>query len=129
MFARSIVAVALSLGLAWITGCGPARLDMLQTYQIADDAQILKLDPQPKPQTIRIRFESSQSPVTVLLVKAADAPGTDVEIAMAPTDKAIAFKKGEKTGDFTGEVPANTATFVIIREAKGKTSVKVHITN
>ena len=127
MFARSIFGLA-SLGILGLAGCGPAKLDVSQTYEIADQGQILRLDAQPKPQTIRIQFESTQSPVTVLLIKDTEVLGND-DAMYVSTDKAIAFKKGEKSGDFTGEVPANTATTVIIREAKGRTTVKIHITN
>ncbi|HEY2909726.1 MAG TPA: hypothetical protein VGI99_05745 [Gemmataceae bacterium] len=130
MFARSTIVAIASVGFLGLAGCGPAKLDMSQTYEMtSDDARILRLDPQPKPQTIHIQFESTQALVTVLLAKAADATGSNEDAAMTPIDKAIAFKKGEKSGDFTGEVPPNTATVVIIRDVQGKTSVKVHVTN
>jgi hypothetical protein len=116
------------LVLVGFAGCGPAKLDETKTLQVDSDAQILQLDPQAKPQSLRVQFESARSPVTVLLVKASDVPGPDDAVYVS-TDKAIAFMKGEKSGEFSGEVPANTATVVIVRDAKGQTSVKVHITN
>ncbi|HXD88269.1 MAG TPA: hypothetical protein VN641_17405 [Urbifossiella sp.] len=128
MFARSTTVAIASLVLVGFAGCGPAKLDETKTLQVDSDAQILQLDPQAKPQSLRVQFESARSPVTVLLVKASDVPGPDDAVYVS-TDKAIAFMKGEKSGEFSGEVPANTATVVIVRDAKGQTSVKVHITN
>lgn len=126
MFLRAL-APFFAIGLVALAGCGPAKLDVTKTYTLESEPQIIFLDAQPKPQKITIEFESSASPITVLLIKDADVPKD--EDGFIPTSKAIAFKSGEKAATFSGDVPENTATRVIIRNASTKTSVKVRVTN
>ena len=92
-----------------------------------DEPKIVLLDAQSKPQNITVEFESTDSPVTVLLIKDSDLDKDD-EGGFAAPKKALAFKQGEKSGSFTAEVPANTATRVVVRSSN-KTNVKLHITN
>src|SRR5205823_5405587 len=125
MFARSsffILAIA-TLSLA---GCGPAKLDVTKNYTL-DDPKIVILDAQPKVQNIKVDFEAD-NPVIVLLVKDADLPKDDEGGWTAP-NKAMASKPEGKSGTLTVEVPANTATRVVVRSSSGKATVKLHITN
>ena len=126
MFLRAL-APFFAIGLVALAGCGPAKLDVTKTYTLEGEPQIIFLDAQPKPQKITVEFESSASPITVLLIKDADVPKD--EDGFIPTSKAIAFKSGEKAATFSGDVPENTATRVIIRNASNKSSVKVRVTN
>ena len=127
MFPRALAPI-FAVGLLALVGCGPAKLDVTKTYTLdAGEPQILFLDAQPKPQTITIEFESSASPITVLLIKDADVPKD--EDGFIPTSKAIASKSNEKAATFSGEVPEKTASRVILRNASTKTSVKVRVTN
>ena len=128
MFARPF-AFLLASGLVALSGCGPAKLDVEKTYTLdSGDAKIVLLDAQSKQQNITVAFESTDSPIIVLLLKDSDLQKDDDGSFMA-TSKAVAFKSGEKNSSFTAEVPANTASRVIIRGAASKTTVKVHITN
>ena len=116
------------IGLVALAGCGPAKLDVTKTYTLdAGEPQIIFLDAQPKPQKITVEFESSASPITVLLIKDEDVPKD--EDGFISTSKAIASKSNEKAATFSGDVPEKTASRVIIRNASGKTSVKVRVTN
>ena len=127
MFLRALAPI-FAVGLVTLAGCGPAKLDVTKTYTVeAGEPQIVFLDAQPKPQKITVEFESSASPITVLLIKDADVPKD--EDGFIPTSKAIAFKSGEKSATFSGDVPENTASRVIIRNANSKTSVKLRVTN
>jgi hypothetical protein len=118
-------ALMLAFMLVSLSGCGPAKLDITKEYTLSEP-QIVILDAQPKPQKITVEFEGD-SEVTVLLIKAADAP--DDEAEFVDVKKAIAYKKGEKSGSFSGDVPENTATRVIARSVSPKAKVKLHITN
>lgn len=127
MFARSWM-VASAMGVVLATGCGPGKLDLQESYKLADGAQILKLDAQPKPQTLRVQFESSNSPITVLVARASDLKKDEDADVIMPKD-ALGFKKDEQSGELAVEVPANTATWVILRNPRKETTVKVHLTN
>jgi hypothetical protein len=110
-----------------VAGCGPAKLDVERTWTLDAEPQMLILEAQPKAQNITVTFDSTDTDVTVLLIKESDIPKD--EEGIVPTSKAIAFKSG-KSGSFTGELPANTAAKVIVRSpGSKKTQVKVHLTN
>jgi len=126
MFLR-FSALALGIGLVAVAGCGPAKLDVNKTYTLdSGDTQFVILDAQSKPQKITVEFESSAD-LTVMLIKSSDL-GKD-EDNFVDVKKAIAFKKGEKSGSFSGDVPENTETHVIVRNPSAKANVKLHITN
>lgn len=111
-----------------VAGCGPARLDETRTYELDPGgvhAQSIELSAQPKPQTMKVEYDSSAAEVDVGLFKAADA--TNFE--SADMTKAMKAETGKTSGSFTVEVPENTATTLVVGNPKGKTSVKVHITN
>lgn len=115
----------LATGLVALCGCGPAKLDVSKEYDMDNEPKMVILDAQPKPQKITVEFESTQGDVTVMLIKTAEIPKD--EEAFVPTSKAIEFKK-DKSGTFSGDVPENTETQVIVRGGV-KTKVKLHITN
>jgi hypothetical protein len=120
---RSFMLVAAFACLA-ASGCGPGKLDVTKEFTLDGDPQILFLDPQPKPQNVTVEFESTGE-IVVLLIKSSDIP--QGEEGFVPTAKAIAFKK-DKSGSFSGEVPANTATQVLARGGT-KNTVKLRVHN
>jgi hypothetical protein len=121
----SAVVVAGLLGLA---GCGPAKLDVNHTLSIEPgEAKALDLKAQPKPQAVTVEYDSAAVEVTVGLFKAADVPDADMEAV--PLTKALKGETGKKDGTFTADVPADTATRVVVRGANKKTDVKLHVTN
>ena len=124
MPSRSICAAA-ALTLLFIAGCGPGKLDITKEYDMDGDPQMIFCPPQPKPQKITVEFESDKSDIVVMLIKSADIPKE--EESNVPTSKAIEFKKG-KSGSFSGDVPANTETTVLLRGGL-KTHVKVRVHN
>ena len=89
------------------------------------DPEMIICPPQSKPQKITVEFESSKSEIVVMLIKSADIPKE--EESAVPTSKAIAFKK-DKSGTFSGDVPANTETTVLLRGGL-KTNVKLRVHN
>lgn len=129
MLARTVcscILVGTALGFG---GCGPARLDETKEYQMEPGlARALDLGAQSKPQTLNVEFASSDGAISVLVVKKDDAPSED-DLISVPSSKAIASKVNETSGSFTAEVPANTATRVIVRDAEKKASVTLKVTN
>jgi hypothetical protein len=125
MLAR-LSSAALAVAVVSFAGCGPAKLDVNKTYTL-DEPKIVLLDAQPKVQNIKVDFESD-NPVTILLIKDADlAKGEDG--STLPASKALASKVNEKSGSFTAEVPANSASRVLLKNNGAKATVKLHITN
>ena len=83
---------------------------------------------EPKPQTIKVDFEAD-NPVIVLVVKDADLSKDD-DGGFFPANKPLAASKsGEKKGEFSAELPANTAARVVARASGGKATIKLHVTN
>jgi hypothetical protein len=124
-YARSGL-VAVALALLAPAGCGPAKLNEERTYTMdATEVQTLDLPAIAQPQTVTVEFSSSASPASVYLLqnfKADDAQ-------MIPTkDQILATKQG-KEGTFSADVPAKTATRVLIRGLSAKTEVKLKVTN
>lgn len=125
MIARVILLSAALVGILSLAGCGPAKLDVSKTYTIdAGGAQPIDLDPQSKPQTITVDYESSDGEVRVGVFNAADAGNID----SIQFSKAIKEEKGQK-GTLQADVPANTATRIVVEGRLKKTEVKLHITN
>jgi hypothetical protein len=127
MVARAILAALMVAGLASLSGCGPARLDQTSKFTIdahGTPGHTIELSAQPQPQAITVEFESSTTEVTAALFKA----GEEVYPEKINLSKAIKGEKG-KSGKFTADVPANTATQIMVGEASKSTEVKLHITN
>jgi hypothetical protein len=121
----------IAVGLIYVIGCGPAKLNETRTWNLDDElvAQSLDLSAQPKPQTIHVEFSSSGNEVSVYLFKAEDAKG-DKGLTEANPEKALALKTNTKNDSFSAEVPPNTATRVIVRRnGGGKAEVKLKVTN
>ncbi len=118
-------ALLLAAGLVALSGCGPAKLDITKDYSL-ESAKIVILDPQSKPQKITVEFESD-SEVTVMVIKESEITEDNADIV--DVKQAIAYKKGEKSGSFSADVPENTATRVVARSNAAKAKVKLHITN
>jgi hypothetical protein len=124
MFARPLALLALALLLA--AGCGPPKLNENKAFTLeSGDAKAFDLPAVSKPQKVTVEFTSSAADVHVLFFKEEDAKD---DLFLADAKKALGEKKG-KGDSFTVEVPANTATRVIARDAKTKTDVTLKITN
>jgi hypothetical protein len=128
MLARLVPAAVVALGLLALAGCGPGKLNESRNWDIdSGEAKAVDLPAIAKPQTVKVEFTSSDADVTVYVFKEADAKGEDGLVASDPS-KALAKASG-KTGSFTADVPENTATRVIVRNAPKKTKVDLKITN
>lgn len=124
MLAR-FFSLPLAAGLIALSGCGPARLDETKNYSLGA-GEYRSIDPpsQPKAQTITVEFESTAADVDIGVFKESDAK----EIESVQFSKAIKAETGKKKGTLTADVPENTAYRVIL-QARGKTDVKLHVTN
>lgn len=126
MIARMAAAAVLLAGLALAGGCGPARLDQNQTAEISPGSpKLYDLPAVPQPQTVTVEYDSSAGPVEIGIYRATDEEDAET----VRPDKALKHAKGESKGSISAEVPANTATRVAVGALKGKTSVKLHMTN
>jgi hypothetical protein len=124
MLARPLALISLALLLA--AGCGPPKLAVDRSFSLdARDAKMFDLPAVSKPQKVTVQFTSSAAEVHVLVFKEEDAQ--DDPFA-ADAKKALVEKKG-KEGSVTADVPANTATRVIVRGASDKTDVTLKMTN
>ena len=120
-------AFILGVGLVALSGCGPAKLDVSKSYELeSGESRVIILDAQPKPQKITVEYDSG-SELTVMLIKASDAPAGEEGIVLPA--KAIVSEKGKKTGTLSGDVPEKTEAKVIVRNPAAKTTVKVRVTN
>jgi len=126
---RLMSAVLLVAGCMTIAGCTrAAKLEVTRSYDVSPgEAQAIELDPQPKAQKLTVDFKSTDGDVLVLVFKEADAKGEEGLLQSDPK-KAIAQKKG-KAETFTADVPENTATRIVVREAQKKTKVELKVTN
>ena len=123
-----VLTVAVALGAFILAGCGPGKLNENKTLSIdTGEAKGLDLPAVSKPQKINVEFSSSEGEVSVYIFKEEDAKGEDGLIASDPK-KALAFKRG-KADSFSADVPENTATRVIVRNATKKTDVQLKVTN
>jgi hypothetical protein len=120
----TLVAAALGLLLA---GCGPAKLNENKSYTLTPgDAQSLDLPAISQAQKITVEFTSSAVNVNVHIIK--DFKDRDGLDAPPSKNQTLAEKQG-KEGSFAVDVPANTATRVIVRGANAKTEVTLQLTN
>jgi hypothetical protein len=121
--------VALALAIFFLAGCGPDRLDVTKKVTVSPgDAKAFDLPAQKEPQTVNIEFSTSGEPASVLLFKEDDAKGED-NILLASETKALGKVMISKGDKFSAEVPANTATRVIVRAHAKSTEVTVKINN
>lgn len=113
-----------AVGLLFTFGCQPPRLDESKSYKMGPgDANLLALPAISKAQTLKVEFTSSKSEVTVYVAKDV---GKDDETPKK--EDTLEMKKG-KAETFSVEVPANTATRVIVRDAHETTDVTLKVTN
>ncbi len=130
MSVRLAFAMILVAGLS-VVGCTrAAKLDAKSSYDLSGEepAKAMILDPQPKAQKLTIDFKSSDGDVTVLVFKDADVPKGDSGLIEADAKKALGQKKG-KADSFTVDVPENTGTQIVIRNADKKTKVDLAVNN
>jgi len=130
MFRRLVPPALLAVALAWLAGCGPAKLNESRTWEMeAGDARAIDLPGQPKPQTLNVDFSSSEGDVTVYVFKEDDLKGKEaLNEVEAHAKKALkqAKSKGES---FTVDVPENTPARVVVSAAGKKTTVNLKVTN
>jgi len=118
---------AVALGLLLAGGCGPPKLNESKTYTLEPgDANVLDFSAIPKPQKITVEFTASAADVSVYLIK--DFKGND-GLNEPPKKEQILESKQGKSGSFSVDVPANTATRVVVRATSAKTEVTVTVTN
>jgi hypothetical protein len=127
MFLRLASVAAVAAGLVILSGCGPATLNFSKAYKMEPGrAEGPIFDKQSKPQKLTINFTSSDGEVTVLLFKSEDV--TELNIFDLDPKKALGFKSG--AGEtFVVDVPENTETRIVIRDAKKATNVDLKVTN
>jgi hypothetical protein len=125
-----VVVVMLAFGLFWMSGCGPAKLNVNKTLDLdSDEVKAIDLPAEPKPQKVTVDFSSADGEVSVYVFKESDAKGEEGLLnAGANSKKALADKAGT-SGNLTVDIPENTATRVIVRSRGKKTSVNLKITN
>jgi hypothetical protein len=124
-FRLALVGIALGLSLA--AGCAPPKLDESRAYKLeTGGAEVMDLPAVSKAQKVTIDFTSSASDVTVYLIK--DFTGKDGLDTM-PSKAQILESKTGKSGNFSVDVPANTATRVVVRGANANTDVTLKVTN
>ena len=129
MLLRIVPVAILAVGSLLLAGCGPATLNENKTLTLDTEygARAIDLPSVSKPQTVNVEFSSSDGEVTVLLFKEEDAKGDNMDIF--PGAKALAQKRA-KADSFSVEVPANTPTRVVARQAAAaKTDVQIKINN
>jgi hypothetical protein len=127
MFIRTQTIGSFTLAFTTLTGCGPARLDVLRTFDLAaNSVEILEMSAQERPQKFTVEF-SADTEVSVLLFRKADVPDPDAA-TYAATDKALGFRKGLRDS-FTVEVPGNTATTLVVRGGPRGGRVELKLTN
>lgn len=126
MFARSLTAaLAAALTLA-AAGCGPPVLDEKRSLSVAPGMpRAVDLPAVAKPQTVTVRYDAPAA-VNVYVLKTADFGDLNAEI---PAAKALAKATGGKAGTLTADVPANTATRVVVDATDRKADVELHVTN
>ena len=126
---RSFLFFALAIGFLTLAGCRPAKLNDVSTISLdADSAKSRDLPAQKLPQTITVEFTSPVNEVSVLVFKQQDAPDEEALLFADPV-KALGKSLNSKGDKFSVEIPANTATRVIVRPRGKKAEVNLKITN
>ena len=129
MLLRIVPVAVFALGSLFLAGCGPSPLNENKTLTLDKEygARAIDLPAVSKPQTINVEFTSSDGDVTVLLFKEEDAKGDNMDAF--PSAKSLAQKRS-KAASFSVEVPANTPTRIVVRQAAAeKTDVQLKINN
>lgn len=122
---------AIAVGLLFLPGCLPAKLNETRTLKLDEEtvATSVDLPAIQRTQKITVEFTSSATEVSVLVFKEADAKGED-GMRFANPEKALGKVMNSKGATFTAEVPENTATRVVVRGGQGKkTEVTLKLTN
>lgn len=126
-----VCGVAWGVLVGWVlgsAGCGPARLNQSKEYTMdVGEARALDLQPQRQAQKLTVEYVVSNGEARVLVFRAEDAPG-DQGLLDTPASKALASHRGSK-GDFTVDVPANTAVRVVVRDLTRQATVTLKVTN
>jgi hypothetical protein len=126
VIARTPTAVLAAVLMLSAAGCGPPVLDQTQKLSlIPGDTKSADLAAVDKPQKITVKYDSSATTVNVYVFKSSDAPDLGKTL---PVDKALAKESG-KSGTLTVDVPAKTATRVVVTGAEKSTEVTLHLTN
>lgn len=126
MTARCAPALVLAAGLLAATGCGAGKLDVTQTAEPSPgNPKIYDIDAASGAQTVTVEYDSDPAPVEIGIFKAADAD----EAELLRPDKALKYEKGNQKGKISAEVPSGSGAKVVVGSLKGKTSVKLHMTN
>jgi hypothetical protein len=104
-----------------------AKLDVKRKMALdLGEAKAFDLEAQSGAQTITVEFSSSKGAVSVYVFKEEDAIGD--ELLISDPKKALAGARA-KAGVIKADVPAKTATRVIIRGAAEMTTVEVKLAN
>jgi hypothetical protein len=129
MFRRLVPTALVAVALAWVTGCGPAKLNESRSWDLeAANPRAMDLPAQPKPQTLTVEFSAPEE-VSVYVFKEEDAKGDDGLLnASVNAKKALAQKKS-KGETFTVDVPENTPVRVIADSGGKSTKVNLKVTN
>jgi len=127
VLARILLFLVLPIGLAALSGCGPDRLDFSKTvaYDPGSEPPAFDLDPQSKPQTFTVKYESTTEPVTVAVYKAEDAQ----DVYRVKPTTALGYESGKTSGTFTVPIPAKTAVRVVLSGPSKKTEIKLQLSN
>jgi hypothetical protein len=129
MSMRSSFLGVITISFMFLQGCGPARLDVTKTFNLSPgDVNAIDLPAQPVAQTINVEFTSTAEKVSVFLFKEEDAKG-EAGLTNADNSKALAKTLVSKDGKFSAEVPAKTATRVVVWAGPRTTSVTVTVNN
>jgi hypothetical protein len=130
MLLRVVSLSIVTVGILLLSGCGAGKLEVSKTMALGAnvEAMSIDLDAQSKPQTLYIEFTSNGGEVSVYVFKEEEARGED-GLATARGTKAIAKKTDSKGDNFTADIPANTATRVIVRCGGRTAEVKIRVTN
>jgi hypothetical protein len=125
VFARSLTAVLAAVLVLSAAGCGPPILDEQRKISLSPgEAKSADLPAVDKPQKLTVKFDAGAK-VNVYIFKAADVS----ELTSLPADKAIKKEVGAKSGTLTADIPAKTATRVVVDGAEKSTEVSLHLTN
>ena len=125
MTARLAPAAVVLAGLLAVPGC-TGKLDQTKSFETAPGSpKLFDLDASSGPQTITVEYESTDGPIEVGIYNAKDEEAAE----MIRPDKALKYERDKTKGSIAAEVPANTPTRVAVGGMKGKTTVKLRMTN
>jgi hypothetical protein len=129
MFNRHILLALLAPVLLLLSGCAD-KLNITKSYEVSSvESKAIELPAQKVAQTINIDFSATGDAVSVLVFKEEDSPPGDRAISNADATKALGKKINSKADKFSVDVPANTATRVVIWGTGKKSEVTIKIDN